>query len=193
MWHTYMAASPPLLRWQQGAVGICWCRSPHCPASAKQPQPRSQHPCSSPAFSTAALTCGNWKNKLRATWRNKGQRHPQTSHLGNWLCAELSSSVHVLHRKCCKTKPSDAFYFFKCSSFCTTSPCSFTVFFCQCPALGTHFHAGNGWLQWRFQSCCSWAPRGRIPSLGFVRIQNWVVKRRQPATAQTSLSPNGGW
>lgn len=94
---------PWLLRQQQNAMGIHWHRSPYCLASAEWPQPRSQHPCSSPAFGTAALACGNWKGKLQTTQREKGQCHAQPSHLGNQVCAELCRSLYGLHSKCCKT------------------------------------------------------------------------------------------
>lgn len=192
-----MTAFPWLLRWQQKA-GIHWHRSPHCLASAEWPRPRSQHPRSSLAFSAAALTCGNWKGKLRTTQRNKGQCHPQPSHLGNQLCAELGCSLHALHSKYHKTKLSGALYFAKCSSFCTASPHSFAAFLSVPfsgdllpPSLGTCFHAADWWLQRRFHSCHSWAPRCRIPSPGFVRMQKWVAKRE--ATSKSANQPDPKW
>lgn len=50
------------------------------------------------------LACGNWKGRLQTTWMNKGQCHPQSSHMRNWLCAHLGSSLPALHRECHKTK-----------------------------------------------------------------------------------------
>lgn len=126
--YSFLYACLWVLRPQQKTVGTCWHRSHRCTALAEWPQPRSQHPYSSPSLGTAALTCGNWEGKLWATQRYKDQCHSQPYHLGNQLCAKLSSSLHALHSKCCKTKPSDAFYFPRCSSFCTASPRSFTAF-----------------------------------------------------------------
>lgn len=61
--------------------------------------------------------------------------------------------------------------------------------FCQCPSPGTGFHAADWWLRRRCRSCRSWAPRGSIPSPGFVRIQKWVAKKEATSNSANQSDP----
>lgn len=142
------------------------------------------------AFGTAAMTKGNWKGKVVTAWRNKGQWHPQSSLLGNWLYSKFGSSLHALHSKCCKTKPSDAFYFSKGSSF-PPHPKSPSLPFYQCPSPGTCFHNANWWLRWSFTAATSdHQVTGSLLQALWGSRSGWQIGR-QPAVVQTSLIPSG--